>query len=325
MFTMRFDMRMAPCAGSAGDLYAAALDMCAWAETRGALLVVLSEHHGTADGHLPVPLIFASALAARTSTLQILLAAVPLPLWDPVRLAEEIAVLDVISGGRVSYALGVGHRVEEYAHFGAEFSQRGQLADEYLPLVRRLVRGETVERNGVDVQVTPASITPGGPTMLVAGGSRAAARRAGRNGMGFISQSPDPQLKELYEQACKEFGHKPGIMQFPVNGSPTAVFVCDDPDSAWAELGPYLLHDAMMAASYRHGDDSVASITQAQTIGELRRSAGPYSILTGDQAAERLKSGQILPLHPLCGGIPPELAWPYLRAAADCAAAGGGR
>src|SRR5271167_2251286 len=118
MFTLRFDMRAPTWAGPAADLYAAAIDMCAWAETRGAVLAVLSEHHGTTDGHLPTPLLLASAIAARTKSLAILLAAVPIPLWDPVRLAEELCVLDLISHGRVSYAFGVGHRAEEYDHFG---------------------------------------------------------------------------------------------------------------------------------------------------------------------------------------------------------------
>src|SRR4051812_39996267 len=79
MFTLRFDMRAPGWAGRSADLFAAAIDMCAWAETRGAVLAVLSEHHGADDGHLPAPLTFASAIAARTHTLAILLAAVPIP------------------------------------------------------------------------------------------------------------------------------------------------------------------------------------------------------------------------------------------------------
>jgi Luciferase-like monooxygenase len=93
MFTLRFDMRAPTWAGPPADLYAAAIDMCAWAETRGVLLAVLSEHHGADDDHLLAPLMLASAIAARTSSLAILLAAVPIPLWDPVRLAEEMSVL----------------------------------------------------------------------------------------------------------------------------------------------------------------------------------------------------------------------------------------
>src|SRR5271168_2751535 len=107
MFTLRFDMR-------------------AWAETRGAIVAVLSEHHGADDGHLPTPLILASAIAARTKQLAILLAAVPIPLWDAIRLAEEMTVLDLISRGRVSYVFGVGHRSEEYDHFGLDITTRGR-------------------------------------------------------------------------------------------------------------------------------------------------------------------------------------------------------
>src|ERR1700742_1175020 len=129
MLTMRFDMRVPDWAGSAAAHYAAVLDMCEWAETRGAALSVLSEHHGADDGHLPTPLILASAVAARTQQMAILLAAVPLPLWDPVRLAEEMSVLALISRGRVSYVFGVGHREEEYAPFGVEMASRGMLAD----------------------------------------------------------------------------------------------------------------------------------------------------------------------------------------------------
>src|ERR1044072_2173841 len=106
MFTLRFDMR-APASGAPStELYGAAIDMCAWAETRGALMAVLSEHHGTEDGHLPVPHILAAAIAARTNHLAILLAAVPITFWDTVRLAEEISVLDIICRAPVSFAFG---------------------------------------------------------------------------------------------------------------------------------------------------------------------------------------------------------------------------
>jgi alkanesulfonate monooxygenase SsuD/methylene tetrahydromethanopterin reductase-like flavin-dependent oxidoreductase (luciferase family) len=112
MFTTRFDMRTPDSGGPTPSLYAAALDMCAWAETRGAVMAVLSEHHATADGHLPSPLILASAIAARTKVLNILVAAAVLPLYHPVRLAEDIAVLDNLSKGRVHYVFGIGHRPE---------------------------------------------------------------------------------------------------------------------------------------------------------------------------------------------------------------------
>ena len=320
MFILRFDMRAPKWAGPAADLYAAAIDMCAWAETRGAVLAVLSEHHGADDGHLPAPLTLASAIAARTRTLAILLAAVPIPLWDPVRLAEEMSVLDLISRGRVSYAFGVGHRREEYDHFGAEMATRGRAADEMLAVLGPLVRGEPVEYRGRTIRVTPACGSPGGPMMLIAGGSKAAARRAGRYGLGFVSQTEWPGLKDFYEAQCRAHGHEPGIVQFPVPGAPTAVFVADDLDEAWDVLGPHLLHDAVTAASYRPRDDSVASITCADSVAALREERGPYRILTYDEAIDYVRGGRTLPLHPLCGGVAPDVAWPYLERAAAAAA-----
>jgi hypothetical protein len=80
-------------------------------------------------------------------------------------------------------------------------------------------------------------------------------------------------------------------------------------------LGPHLLHDASMAAAYRHGDDSVASISRAQTVTELRLAGGPYRLLTPAAATEFVRTGKPLPLHPLCGGLDPELAWRYLGTA----------
>ncbi|BBZ01647.1 hypothetical protein MCHIJ_10840 [Mycolicibacterium chitae] len=320
MLIFRFDMR-APGGAGIADLYAAALDMCAWAETRGAVLAVLSEHHGADDGHLPTPLLLASAIAARTTQLAILLAAVPLPLWDTVRLAEEMAVLDILSRGRVSYALGVGHRAEEYDLFGLDYRRRGAVADDQLPVLLALLRGQTVEHGGRTFRVTPQCATPGGPHVVIAGGSRAAARRAARHGLGFISQTADEGLVEYYESCCRAAGTTPGPVQLPVPGAPTAVFVADDVDKAWHEIGEYLLHDAIAAASYRPDDDTVASISRAGTVAELREPGGPYRILTEAEAVEYLRAGRPLPLLPLCGGMPPEIAWPYLERAAAASAA----
>ena len=328
MFTLRFDMRAPSWAGPAADLYGAAIDMCAWAETRGAVLAVLSEHHGADDGHLPAPLMLASAIAARTRNLAILLAAVAIPLWDPVRLAEEMSVLDLISRGRVWYAFGVGHRRQEYEHFGRDMATRGRVADETLAVLGPMVRGEVVEYRGRQVRVTPPCASAGGPMMLIAGGSKAAARRAGAHGFGFVSQTALPGLKEFYESQCRAHGHEPGMMQFPVAGAPTTVFVAEDRrgavDEAWDVLGPHLLHDAIMAASYRPGGDpkssGVASITRADSVAALREESGPYRVLTPDEATDYVRGGSLLPLHPLCGGLAPHVAWPYLARAVAAAA-----
>ena len=215
MFTIRFDMRAPSFGAPTSELYAAAIDMCAWAETRGAIVAVLSEHHGAEDGHLPSPLVLASAIAARTERLPIMLAAVVLPFCDPVRLAEDMSVLDNISKGRVSYAFGIGHRPEEYEHFGVDMRRRGRLADEKLTQLRQLLKGEPVVSEGRRIHVTPACTSAGGPFIMLAGGSQAAVKRAAKHGLGLVLQTNQAGLKELYENECRAHGHEPGFVQLP--------------------------------------------------------------------------------------------------------------
>ena len=310
MFTLRFDMRAPEWGAPIEDLYEAAIGMAEWSERRGAVVAVLSEHHATDDRHLPSPLVLASAIAARTETLAIMVAAAVLPFYEPVRLAEDMSVLDIISRGRVAYVLGLGHRAEEFDHFGLEMSGRGARADEQLAELLELLRGEASRSN-----ITPAP-TSAGPQLFIGGGSLAAARRAGRFGLGLIAQSPTPGLADAYAQACREAGHEPGFVQIPEPGLVTVMFVADDVDEAWDELGRHLLHDAMTAASYRHGQTGVASISTATTVEELRQDPS-YRIVTVDEATELVRAGTILPLLPLCGGLAPDVAWPYLRRAVE--------
>src|SRR4029078_10449030 len=88
-------------------------------------------------------------------------------------------------------------------------------------------------------------------------------------------------------------------------------------------LGPHLLHDAVTAAAYRNGVEGVASISRATDVNGLRQANGPYRILPTREAADYMRCGHALPLAPLCGGVPPAVAWPYLERAAEAAARGG--
>ena len=176
MFTMRFDMRSPHGGATAGaataDLYQAALEMVAWAETRGAVLAIVCEHHGMDDGYLPSPLVLATAMAARTTTLPVMVAVVVLPLYRPVRLAEEMVVLDIISKGRVSYVAAIGYRPEEYEMHGVDFHRRGAIAEEHLGILLEAVTGEPFEHEGRTIRVTPPPFTPGGPRSRGAAGAR---------------------------------------------------------------------------------------------------------------------------------------------------------
>jgi alkanesulfonate monooxygenase SsuD/methylene tetrahydromethanopterin reductase-like flavin-dependent oxidoreductase (luciferase family) len=316
MFLMRFDLRASRDV-ALRDLYAAALDMAAWAETRGCISVVLSEHHMVEDGYLPSPLILAGAMAARTTVAPITVAALILPLYEPVRLAEEMAVLDHLSGGRMLFVAALGYRPEEYAMHGVEFRRRGKIADEKLALLLRAKTGEPFEHDARRIHVTPSPLTPGGPVVAWGGGSVAAARRAGRNGIGLFAQRGDPALRDAYEAAARDAGHEPGMCILPSADDPTTVFVADDLDRAWAELGPHLMQDVRSYASWNEGNTDTASISFAATADELRRENRSHRILTVAEAVEFVRAGRILPLHPLVGGLAPDVAWRYLRTVAD--------
>ncbi|SOJ56021.1 Alkanal monooxygenase alpha chain [Mycobacterium simulans] len=312
MFTLRFDMRAPAWGANPAALYAAVPEMCAWAEDHGGLAAVFCEHHGAEDGYLPAPLMLASAVAARTERLALSMILI-LPFYDPVRLAEDMAVLDILSGGRASYIMALGYRPEEYEHFGVELGERGRLADEKLGLLRRLLAGEEVMDDGRRIKVTPRPQTAGGPGMMWGGGSVAAARRAGRYGLGMLANANVAGMREAYEDACRKHGHSPGGTFFPDRETPSVWFVADDVDQAWSELGEHLLHDARTYAAWNPGNEVSAGFSHVTTVAELREAAASHVIYSVPEAVSRLRAGKMLNLSPLCGGLPPEVAWPYLK------------
>jgi alkanesulfonate monooxygenase SsuD/methylene tetrahydromethanopterin reductase-like flavin-dependent oxidoreductase (luciferase family) len=317
MFTMRFDMRAPDFGASTSELYAGALEMASFAESRGALAAAVCEHHTMADGYLPSPLVLATAMAARTSTLPIMIAALVLPLYDPIRLAEDMVVLDIISGGRVSYILAIGYRPEEFEHHGADFGRRGRLVEDQLALLLRAKTGEPFEYEGRHIHVTPAPFTPGGPTVIWGGGSTAAAKRAARFGLDFIAQGGGPELEEIYVAEARATGREPGFCMIPPTDMATTVFVADDLDAAWAELGPHLLHDVRSYAAINQGNTHTASLSTATSVEGLRAEDRTHRIVTIDGAVSMVRAGIALPLQPLVGGLAPETAWRYLRTVTD--------
>jgi alkanesulfonate monooxygenase SsuD/methylene tetrahydromethanopterin reductase-like flavin-dependent oxidoreductase (luciferase family) len=314
---MRFDLRRARDTTSTTDLVRAAIDMVAWADTRGCAIVTLSEHHASPDGYLPSPMMVASAMAARTQHVHFMIAAALLPFYDPIRLAEDMAVLDHISTGRVSYVLGLGYRPEEFAMYGVPMADRGRIADRKLGLLLAAKTGQPVEHEGRTIQVTPAPSTLGGPRVAWGGQSVAAARRAARHGLDFIAQSNHEDLEPAYRDECARLGRAPGACTLADPTLPLTTFVAGDVDAAWAELGPYLLHDATTYAGWNEGDDRTASLSRGSTVAALRAEQGAHRIMSVDEAVAHLGTAGILTLHPLCGGIPPDLAWPYLRRVVD--------
>jgi alkanesulfonate monooxygenase SsuD/methylene tetrahydromethanopterin reductase-like flavin-dependent oxidoreductase (luciferase family) len=313
MFVARYDFRCPPISGSTpAELYAIALEQAAACEAYGFDALVLSEHHGVDDGYLPSPIVMATAFTASTTKIPVTVSALLAPLYDPLRLAEDIAVLDNASRGRVIYVLGLGYREEEYEMFDRPWATRGRFIEGVIETLLRAWTGEPFEFDGRTVRVTPRPFTRPHPPLFYGGGSRAAARRAARLGLGFYPQVPDAALVELYRSECAAAGREPGWVVAPPAG-PGTVFCSTAPEAFWERAGPHLLYEAQSYDEWQQGVTSLVH-DHSQTVDEMR-TAGVYAVLTPDEIVDRCRSGDLgaVITHPLCGGMPTDVSWESLR------------
>ncbi|MBY8841520.1 LLM class flavin-dependent oxidoreductase [Streptomyces sp. SP2-10] len=292
--------------------YRAALEMAAYADEHGISTVQTEEHHGAENNWLPSPFAFAGAVFGATRRIAVTVSAVIGPLHDPLRLAEEIAVLDLLSGGRLVTVAGIGYRPEEYALFDVDWKRRGRLQDELLQTLLAAWTGEEFEYRGRRVRVTPRPFTEPHPLLLVGGSSKAAARRAARLGLPFFPSAHLPELEAYYKEKLTEYGTE-GWTMMPAAETPL-LHLAEDPDRAWAEYGEHFLHEARTYASWQ-SDQIRSAVKSAATTVEQLRAEGVYRVLTPEQCvAQGLDT---LVLHPLAGGMPLEEAWRSLRLFAE--------
>ena len=297
--------------------YRAALEMAAFADRRGFSVVSVEEHHCAENGWLPAPLLLAGMIVARTERIAVNVTALLVPLYDPIRLAEEIAVLDLVSGGRFSFVAGMGYRPVEFAALDKDWAGRGDRMDHVLETLLRAWRGEPFEYNGATIRVTPTPRTKPHPPFAIGGMTKAAARRAARFGLPFYPALGLPELEPVYHEALARHGRR-GLVVQPDEAN-AMIFVDRDPERAWAELAPCLLREAREYASWRRAGVPRPSEQPVETVDGLR-AQGRYVILTPEQCLERIRRGgpgQTICLHPLAGGIPLERAWSGLELYAD--------
>ena len=312
IFGLRYDLRCPPFAKvSPAELFATAIDQSAWADAQGFASVTLSEHHGSPDGYLPSPIAMGAAIAARTKNIRILLAALIVPLHDPIRLAEDIAVLDVISQGRVIPVVSGGYVESEFATFGKRLADRRDAMEEIVPLLEQAWTGELFEYRGRTVRVTPRPVQRPRPPIFMGGASEAAARRAARLADQFIPTRP-----ELYAvfRAERQKLDRPDPGPLP-SSTGNFLFVAEDPDAAWERIAPHALHETNAYGHWMQAAGAGGPYRVVESAEELRAS-GDYPILTPEELIERARAmgplDSIL-LHPLMGGLDPEFSWQCLR------------
>jgi alkanesulfonate monooxygenase SsuD/methylene tetrahydromethanopterin reductase-like flavin-dependent oxidoreductase (luciferase family) len=311
---LRFDIRGAGLAVSSQALCAAAIEQAVWAERNGFDAILFSEHHGTEDGYCPSPMILASAIAARTQSIRLHLGALVVPLSDPIRLAEDVCVLDNISNGRVDVTVGAGYVPSEFAMFGVDIRQRAKLMDEGIVAMRNAFTGQPFKYRDRPVRVSPKPVQPGGPKIYVAGAVKASALRAARLGDGFFPTVYNAELMTLYREECERLGKAPFIIDM---SGPVAIHVSRDPERDWARVGPHMLHE--LNAYSRWARESGTFTPFASDVQDLQtlKNTGIYCVLTPEECLTLFErdraAGRHIMFNPLCGGLHPDIAWESLE------------
>lgn len=211
-------MNLFPAEGSDHEVFHQTLEEIELADDLGFDSVWLAEHHFSRYGLLGNPLNFGMAVAARTKRITIGTAVLVLPFYDPIRLAEDIAAIDVLSRGRVEIGVGRGYQPSEFQGFGVSVEESHQRFKEALEIIRLALSEEVWSYEGEifkyeNMTTYPRPHTPGGPRILMATVSPESFKARGALGEAIITSpnfTPLGIMKrnfDLYRQAMTENGH----------------------------------------------------------------------------------------------------------------------
>ncbi len=308
---------------SDSSVYQETLDIVAWTESIGFLGAWVPEHHDADDGYMPTPNLALAAMAARTSTIRLGAAVALAPLYHPVRFAEECAVLDILSDGRLETALAIGYRRREYDMHGADFHQRGNRFDEFLHIVRALWAGETVNFTGQHYTVTDARIMPAPPRgkipLYIGGFTERALERAARYADGYFGNE---EVCDLYLDKLKRLGRDPADAAIRIPG--LFLTVAADPEEALDELAPYYHHVLSSYGAWMNEDNAIGMETAATKPMDVEtfKQSGILQIMTPEQAIshftamqERMPLEHFMMMRP--PGLPAERFISYAQLFAD--------
>jgi alkanesulfonate monooxygenase SsuD/methylene tetrahydromethanopterin reductase-like flavin-dependent oxidoreductase (luciferase family) len=287
------------------DIYAQHLEQAVLADGLGLDLVWFTEHHFMADGYLPAFQPLAGAMAARTQRIRISNDIAVLPLYHPIRLAEEMAVLDNISGGRMELGIGAGYVPTEFEAFGVNMKHRPSLTEEAVRIMRLAWSDGPFSFDGKryqipEIDVYPKPVQPGGPPLWMAAMQPPGAERAARLGLNLLPQLSRSTSLDPWVAAVAESGADPS--QFRV-GVIRSFLVTDDPER----------DGAVWRSSERYRMNAYADLFQEtpDDYGDAWRSgdAIPQRLFIGDAdacAAEIQRMRDVFGITDVAsGGLPP--------------------
>jgi alkanesulfonate monooxygenase SsuD/methylene tetrahydromethanopterin reductase-like flavin-dependent oxidoreductase (luciferase family) len=219
-------------------VYAQTLEQVALLDGLGLDLVWFSEHHFVEDGYLPSFAPVAGAVAAVTERVRISTNIALLPFSHPIRLAEDLAILDQLSGGRMELGIGLGYAPHEFRAFGFPVSRRVSLTEECVDILRLAWSGEPFHYDGKryhfdNVRVTPDPVQPGGPPLWMASTSPASADRAVRYNTNLLPQGVRSIVLDRWRDKTRAEGRNPDDYRIGIIRN---VFVTDDRERDWPPL-----------------------------------------------------------------------------------------
>ncbi len=307
-----YDMRAPSFGAPARELYAAALDQVAWADDLGFDTVGLGEHHCAEDGYNPSPIVLAAAMGARSKRILLRTSVILAPFYDVVRLAEDAAVTQLATNGRLVLGIGGGYRPKEFESYGRRLEDRWKTVGDTVRFLRHAWTGEPFEWEGRRCHVTPKPDPA--PPILLGGATKASARRAARIADGWLPPL-DPRLWAPYRDERVKLGH-PDPGAYPREG-PIFLWISKEPEKAWARLLPHVLHQLRSYSEWTVEAYGRPMGPYAKDITEeTAKQSGAYKVLTPEEAIAlggSLGESDVLYLNPLLSGIEPSFSWEMLR------------
>jgi probable F420-dependent oxidoreductase len=181
----------------------------------------ITEHHQQADGYLPNPLLMAGLVGMKTRRIKVGTCVLLLPLHHPVHVAEDCAMVDLATRGRLVLSIGVGYQPHDFEAFGVPIAERATRTEEALEILRRSWSGERFSFTGKhfqyrDALVTPVPVQRPGVPVWMAAWTPPGLRRAGKMADGWIADPVQslPVIKEFadrYRKAAANAGRKPFV------------------------------------------------------------------------------------------------------------------
>jgi alkanesulfonate monooxygenase SsuD/methylene tetrahydromethanopterin reductase-like flavin-dependent oxidoreductase (luciferase family) len=244
---------------------------------------------------------------------------------DPLKIAEDIALLNNFSGGRIEVILGAGYVPCEFDRFRVSLRDRTRLMDAGIEIILRALSDDRYEADGREMFVRPLPVQDPRANLLVGGAVKSAAERAAKFDLGFASINP--KLFPIYLERMQEFGRPPRKPHGP--NRPLAVHLAEDVEQGWSVLMPQAFQTANAYAAWSGTKGTRGSSFNEMNSEEKVREGGVFKVMTPDQLLEyatSLPQGRAIGFQPLLGGqreaphrparrrlappSPPDIHWP---------------